>query len=310
MTIVDSVTIQRLTGLDSYLGSQILGQAEVIAQVTSLLQRAFCGIRLFNRPMASILFLGPTGVGKTETAELLTERLFGTREKLIRLDMSEYMTIDSIDILRGANINEEGILGRYYAQTEGSGLLLFDEIEKGHRLILDLLLQILSAARFTTASGRTLDLRGYVVIATSNIGSEMLMESRTRDRETLVRRTVQAATQDMRPEIYARFDEVCVFNRLSDDVLGEIAELHLARSLEIVRRQGHDITLSPGVLEYVLREGWPPEFGARPLQHAALRALGGAIVPKLLEGEGKAVKGHIDYDRKRNRCELVTEVTV
>jgi ATP-dependent Clp protease ATP-binding subunit ClpC len=310
MTSVDSLTIERLTGLDSYLGSQILGQPEVIAQITGLLQRAFCGIRLFNRPMASILFLGPTGVGKTETAELLTERLFGTREKLIRLDMSEYMTIDSIDILRGANMNEDGILGRYFDQSEASGVILFDEIEKGHRLILDLLLQILSAARFTTAAGRTLDLRGYVVVATSNIGSEMLMESRTRDRETLVRRTVQAATQDMRPEIYARFDEVCVFNRLNDEVLEQIAKLHLDRCLEIVRRQGHDITLSAGVLEYVLREGWSPEFGARPLQQAALRALGGAIVPKLLEGEGRAVKGHIDYDRKRNRCELVSEVTV
>jgi ATP-dependent Clp protease ATP-binding subunit ClpC len=261
MTIVDTVTIQRLTGLDSYLGSQILGQEEVIGQVTSLLQRAFCGIRLPNRPVASMLFLGPTGVGKTETAELLTQRLFGTREKLIRLDMSEYMTVDSIDILRGANISEDGILGRYFDQTDASGVILFDEIEKAHRLILDLLLQILSAARFTTASGRTLDLRGYVVIATSNIGSEMLMESRTRDRETLVRRTVQAATQDMRPEIYARFDEVCVFNRLNDEVLEQIAKLHLDRCLEIVRRQGHDVTLSGSVLEYVLREGWSTEFG-------------------------------------------------
>ena len=103
-------------------------------------------------------------------------------------------------------------------------------------------MQILSAARFTTAAGRTLDLRGYVVVATSNIGSEMLMESRTLDRETLVRRTVQAATQDMRPEIYARFDAVCVFNRLSDEVLEAIAKLHLERSLQIVRSQGHDIT--------------------------------------------------------------------
>src|SRR5260370_2276928 len=137
----------------------------------------------------------------------------------------------------------------------------------------------------------------------------MLMESRTRDGETLARRTVQAATQYMRPEIYARFDEVCVFNRLSDDVLEQIAKLHLDRCLEIVRRQGDDITLSGSVLEYVLREGWSPEFGARPLQQAALRALGGAIVPKLLEGEGRAVKGHIDYYRNRNRCQLVAEVT-
>jgi ATP-dependent Clp protease ATP-binding subunit ClpC len=138
----------------------------------------------------------------------------------------------------------------------------------------------------------------------------MLMESRTRDRETLVRRTVQAATQDMRPEIYARFDAVCVFNRLSDEVLEEIAKLHLERCLEIVRALGHEITLSAGVLEYVLREGWSPEFGARPLQQAALRALGSAIVPRLLEGEGRTVRGRIEYDRRKNRCELVNEITV
>ena len=310
MTIVDTVTIDRLTGLDLYVRGQILGQEEVIAQITPLLQRSFCGIRLPKRPVASMLFLGPTGVGKTETAELLTERIFGSREKLVRLDMSEYMTIESIDILRGADMTEDGILGHYYDRTEGSGAILFDEIEKGHRLILDLLLQILSAARFTTAAGRTLDLKGYVVMATSNIGSEMLMESRTRDRETLVRRTLQAAMQDLRPEIYARFDEVCVFNRLSDDVLEQIAKLHLQRALEIVRRQGHDVTLSPGVLEYVLREGWSPEFGARPLQQAALRALGGAIVPMILKGEGRPVCGRVEYDRRRNRCELVSEVTV
>ena len=160
MRIPDTETIERLRGLDSYLGSRILGQEEVVGDITRLVQRAFCGIRLPNRPIASMLFLGPTGVGKTETAELLTHRLFGTREQLIRLDMSEYMTIDSIDILRGANIAEDGVLGLYHARTRGTGMILFDEIEKAHRLILDLLLQILSAARFTTASGRTLDLTG------------------------------------------------------------------------------------------------------------------------------------------------------
>ena len=305
MTIIDTAKIQRLAGLDLFLGGQILGQGEVIAQITELSQRAFCGIRLPTQPLGSMLFLGPTGVGKTDTAKLLTERLFGSLEKLIRLDMSEYMTVDSVNILRGATMSEEGIFAHYYDQTEGSGLILFDEIEKAHRLILDLLLQILSAARFTTAAGRTLDLREYVVIATSNIGAEMLMESRTRDRETLVRRTVQAATQDMRPEIYARFDEVCVFNRLSEEVLREVAKLHLDRTLQIVRSQGHDITVSPGVLDYVVAQGWSPEFGARPLQRAALRAVSGVIVPRMLEGEGRPVRGHIEYDRRRNCCELV-----
>ncbi|MBV9878540.1 MAG: hypothetical protein JO025_27655, partial [Verrucomicrobia bacterium] len=103
---------------------------------------------------------------------------------------------------------------------------------------------------------------------------------------------------------------VCVFNRLSEEVLEEIAKLHLERCLAIVRALGHDITLSAGVLEYVLREGWSPEFGARPLQQAALRALGNAIVPWLLEGEGRAVSGRIEYDRRKNRCELVSEVSI
>src|ERR1700745_1056602 len=124
-TSIETAPIERLTGLDFYLASQILGQGEVIAQITDLLQRSFCGLRLPRRPLASMLFLGPTGVGKTKTAELLTERLFESREKLIRLDMSEYMTIDSIDILRGANMSEDGILGRYYDQTKGAGGILF-----------------------------------------------------------------------------------------------------------------------------------------------------------------------------------------
>jgi ATP-dependent Clp protease ATP-binding subunit ClpA len=308
MRIPDTETIERLMGLDSYLASHILGQEEVIGDITRLVQRAFCGIRLPDRPIASMLFLGPTGVGKTETAELLTHRLFDTREQLIRLDMSEYMTVDSIDILRGANIAEDGVLGLYHARMGGRGMILFDEIEKAHRLILDLLLQILSAARFTTASGRTLDLTGYVVIATSNIGSEMLMESRTRDRETLVRRTIQAATQDMRPEIYARFNKVCVFNRLADDVVTEIAKLHLNWCIEIVRGLGHDVTVSPSVLEYILREGWSEQFGARPLQEAALDALGDAIVARFLADKGQPVRGTIEYDRRRNRCDLATEI--
>src|SRR5258707_1833438 len=205
-------------------------------------------------------------------------------------------------------MSEDGILGRYFDQTEASGVILFDEIEKGHRLILDLLLQILSAARFRTASGRTLDLTGYVVIATSNIGSEMLMESRTRDRETLVRRTIQAATQDMRPEIYARFNKVCVFNRLTDDVVTEIAKLHLAGCLEIVRDLGHDVTVSPRVLESILREGWSEQFGPRPLQQAALDAFGYASVARFLAVKGQPVRGTIAYDRRRNRCDLATEV--
>jgi ATP-dependent Clp protease ATP-binding subunit ClpB len=145
-----------------------------------------------------MLFLGPTGVGKTETARIFTQHLFGDETKLVRLDMSEYVTIDSIDILRGSRQGERGLFGYYYDRSAGSGTLLFDEVEKAHPLIMDLFLQILSAARFTLATGETLDLSNYIVAASSNIGSRMLMESRASDRETLVRRTLAAGASEMR----------------------------------------------------------------------------------------------------------------
>ena len=191
--------IHKLNTLGDALGSRILGQDEVIADIVSLLQRAFCRFRFPGRPIASMLFLGATGVGKTETAKLLTQHLFGAEHKLVRLDMSEYMTVDSIGILRGQNERERGVFGQYYDQSQRSGTLLFDEIEKAHPLIMDVFLQILSAARFTVATGETLDLSNYVVVATANIGSRMLMESRSTDRETLVRRTLTAGTNEIRP---------------------------------------------------------------------------------------------------------------
>src|ERR1700747_3462146 len=225
--LISSDLIHKLNTLPEALGSKILGQDEVLADIVSLLQRAFCRFRFPGRPIASMLFLGPTGVGKTETSLLFTKHLFGSGEKLVRLDMSELMTLDSINVLRGQNTSDSGLLGLYVKRSKGSGTLLFDELEKAHPLIMDVFLQILSAARFTVATGETLDLNNYVVVATSNIGSRMLMESRSTDRETLVRRTIQAGTQEMRPETYARFDLHCVFNKLDFLTLKRIGQLHL-----------------------------------------------------------------------------------
>lgn len=191
-----------------------------------------------------MLLLGPTGVGKTETCNLFTEHLFGSSEKLIRLDMSEYMTLDSIGVLRGQNVRESGLLGLYVDRSGSAGTLLFDEIEKAHPLILDVYLQILSAGRFTLANGETLDLTSYVVAATTNIGSRMLMESRSTDRETLVRRTLQAGMTEMRPEIYARFDLHCVFNKLDYQTLNQVGQLHVDKCLALVNGLGHRLECS------------------------------------------------------------------
>jgi ATP-dependent Clp protease ATP-binding subunit ClpA len=302
--LISPELVSRLNTLGDFLGANILGQDEVLSDIVSLIRRSYCGLRFPGRPTASMLFLGPTGVGKTETVNLLTEHLFGSEEKLVRLDMSEYMTLDSVGILRGQNQNERGLFGHYYDRSQRSGTLLFDEIEKAHPLILDVFLQILSAARFTVATGETLDLGNYVVVATSNLGSRMLMESRSTDRETLVRRTIQAGTQEMRPETYARFDLHCVFNKLDYLTLNRIGQLHVDKCLDLIRTQGHSIECEPGVVEYVQREGHSERFGARPMQNAAMRVLGSIVAGEMLKSGGHAVSGVVQHERRSNKCFL------
>jgi ATP-dependent Clp protease ATP-binding subunit ClpA len=299
--VISTDLAHSLNSLRDALASHILGQEEVLADIVSLLQRAFCRMRFPGRPIASMLFLGPTGVGKTETCNLFTEHLFGSLEKLIRFDMSEYMTVDSIGVLRGQNIQERGLLGLFYDRSQGSGTILFDEIEKAHPLILDVFLQILSAGRFTLANGETLDLTRYVVVATSNIGSRMLMESRSTDRQTLIRRTLQASMTEMRPETYARFDLHCVFNKLDYLTLKRIAELHARQALEVINAQGHCVTCDPQVIEYVQREGYSEHFGARPVQTVAMRVIGQVVANEMLKRHGRSVQGQIGFDPVSNK---------
>jgi ATP-dependent Clp protease ATP-binding subunit ClpB len=182
--------------------------------------------------------------------------------------------------------------------------LLFDEIEKAHPLILDVFLQILSAGRFTVATGETLDLRNYVVVATSNIGSRMLMESRSTDRATLVRRTSQAATQDLRPETFGRFDLECVFNKLDYVTLNRIGQLHLDKCLKIINAQGHSIQYASGVVEYVQREGYSEKYGVRPMRKTAMRILRDVVSLEMLKNGGRPVSGVVEYDRRSNKCFL------
>jgi ATP-dependent Clp protease ATP-binding subunit ClpA len=296
--------VSRLNTLEDFLRRNILGQDEVLDEIVALLRRGFCELRFPNRPVASMLFLGPTGVGKTETCNLLTRHLFGSDDKLIRLDMSEYQEQRSIGILLGANLGERGLFGRYFDLALGSGVLLLDEIEKAHPLLLDLLLQILSAARLKLASGESLDLRGFVIVATSNMGSRVLMESRSTERETLVRRTSRTALDLMRPEIYRRFQLKCVFNKLDFETLKRVARLHLDKSLMLINSQGHRVECGSGVLEHVQRSGYTEQFGAGPIEEAALEILGDVVAKELLRNGARPVHGIIGYDRRTNKCLL------
>jgi ATP-dependent Clp protease ATP-binding subunit ClpA len=284
------------------LKSNLIGQDEPLGEMVSLLQRSFCGCRYRGRPLASMLLLGPTGTGKTESVLLFTEHLLGSRDKLVRIDLSEFMNQSALGVLVGDKVGERGLFGHYYDRTHGSGTLLFDEIEKAHPKVLDIFLQILSAARFTLANGETLDLSKYIVAATTNIGSRVLMESRSTDRETLIRRTTQAGTQDLLPETFARFDLHCVFNKLDYQTLQRIGRLHLDKCVDLINTQGHAIKCESGIVEYVQREGYVEKFGARPMQNAAMRIVGDVVSAAMLRNGGLPVNGSINYDRRTNKC--------
>jgi len=307
--LISTALIERLSTLGEFLSSHLIGQAEVIADITDLLQQSFCGAWFSEQPLASILLLGPTGVGKTALAELCNEHLFGSSEKLIRLDMSEFQNQSALERLIGNRVADRGLFGHYYDRSQGSGTLLFDEIEKAEPQILDILLQILSAGRFTLGNGETLDLSRYVVFATSNIGSRVLMGSRNTDRETVVGRTLTAVEADMRPELVGRFDLIACFNKLDYQSLKAIARLHMDKCLQKINALGHQLAIGDGVLGCILRQGYSEKFGARPVRNAAMRILGGAIKNEMLTNGGGPVCGVLEYDRRANRC-FINELVV
>ncbi len=303
--IVPEDLLERLNTLPDFLSQNLLGQDEPLTEISELLQRSFCGMRFDGQPVANILLLGPTGVGKTAAVELWTEHIFGSVQKLIRLDMAEYQNQSALERLIGNKIGDRGLLGTYYDRAGRSGTLLFDEIEKADIRVLDVLLQILSAGRFTLGNGETLDLSNFVVAATSNIGSVVLMASRSTDRETIVRRTGQAVEADMRPEIVARFDLISTFNKLNYESLKLIAKLHMEKCLEVINGRGHEIAVDPSVLVHIQMEGYSEKWGARPTRAAAMRILGGEVAKAILKNHGIPVTGTIVHHRRTNGCELV-----
>jgi ATP-dependent Clp protease ATP-binding subunit ClpB len=252
--------------LADHLGSNILGQPHIIPQVTAALQNGELALTDPARPRGTFLFLGPTGVGKTELTLTFTRHLIG-EDHLIRLDMSEYQTQEALGILLGRSESEEGLFAKRYQATGGIGTLLLDEIEKAHPRVLDILLQILDAARVTMANGATLDLSQFYVVCTSNIASHAILDARCSVRSTLVRFVEGQAQAQLRPEVFARFDTVCVFDKLAFDEVVPIAELLLKRELALHQKQhAVTITYADAVPRYLASEGFHSRLGARPMR--------------------------------------------
>ena len=280
MNSLSANRLERLRQLQSHLSDRIRGQNHVIPRVVSALQRGELGLTTPNRPRGSFLFLGPTGVGKTELSLAFTDYLLG-KDKLFRFDMSEYQAQESLGVLLGGRIGEIGLLGMAVAKS-ATGTLLFDEIEKAHPRVLDVFLQILDAARVTMASGETLDLSGFYIVFTSNIAASEIINLQHSSFATMERHVLAKAQRTLRPELYARITEKLVFNRLSYDVQMEIARHHIGRELSFLRSKGFHLTVGHAVVSFLMQRGFHPRLGARPLRDTIEKYLRGAVADAVL----------------------------
>ena len=277
----------KLVSMEQRLGERVVGQKKAILAVANAVRRARSGLQDENRPIGSFLFLGPTGVGKTELSKALAEFLFDDEAAMVRIDMSEYMEKHSVSRLIGAppgyvGYDEGGQLSERVRRRPYS-VVLFDEIEKAHADVFNVLLQVIDDGRITDGQGRTVDFRNTVLIMTSNIGSQhILHEANAEQREALV---TDALRSHFRPEFLNRIDEIIIFDRLTRSDLTTIVDLQLSRVRKRLAKQGLAIALTPATKEFLGNQGFDPIYGARPLKRAIQQHLLDPLSLDLLDGK-------------------------
>lgn len=277
--------LQHIQGLPAFLKERIIGQDHVVPKVVPIIQNGELGLSDPGRPKGTFLFLGPTGVGKTEITLLITEYIFKDVQKhCIRLDMSEYQNQESLGLLLGRDESSRGNMGRFYDRAEGRGVILFDEIEKAHPRVLDIFLQVLDAGRITVASGETLNLCEFYIVATSNIGADALMELKNSPMATVERFIEDLAAAELRPEVLARFNVRCVFQKLGYAAQKQIAQIMLNKELKLLRGKGYDLKAGPGVLDLLVSQGVEPRLGVRRMRATAEANCRHAVREALMAG--------------------------
>ena len=291
---------ERLTKLETELAQRVIGQEEAVQAVANAVRRSRAGLQDPNRPIGSFIFLGPTGVGKTETARALAEFLFDNEHAMVRIDMSEYMEKHAVARLIGAppgyvGFEEGGQLTEAIRRRPYS-VVLFDEIEKAHPDVFNILLQILDDGRLTDSQGRTVDFRNTVIIMTSNIGSTYILEHTGDDRAVVEAQVTSALRQHFRPEFLNRVDDIIIFQALGKGQIEHIIDLQLKRLEQLLADRKLTFELTPGAREVLATEGYDPAFGARPLKRAIQRLLQNPLALAVLEG--RFTEGdHIIVDR-------------
>jgi ATP-dependent Clp protease ATP-binding subunit ClpB len=295
----------KLVHMEERLRQRVVGQDDALVRVSNAVRRSRAGLSDTRRPIGSFIFLGPTGVGKTELARALAEFLFDDEKLMIRIDMSEYMEKHSVSRLIGAPPGyvgyEEGGQLTEQVRRHPYSVLLFDEIEKAHPDVFNVLLQILEDGRLTDGKGRTVDFRNTVLVMTSNVGSSPIFELSEKDPERARKEAMDALRASFRPEFINRIDEIVIFNPLGKEQLAKIVGLLLKSVEKLLAERQITLELTPVAQELLLREGYDPAYGARPLRRTIQRLIQDPLAMQILEGSvlpGDHVR--VDRDAKKD----------
>ena len=294
----------KLIHMEERLGRRVIGQHEAIVAVSNAVRRARAGLQDPNRPIGSFIFMGPTGVGKTELAKALAEFLFDSEQAIVRIDMSEYMEKHAVARLIGAPPGyvgyEEGGYLTEAVRRRPYSVVLFDEIEKAHPEVFNVLLQILDDGRMTDGHGRTVDFKNTILIMTSNVGSQYIQELGGLRYEEMVERVMDALRSHFKPEFLNRIDETIIFHNLSQDQLGEIVDIQVERLARRLAEKNIDLVLSQSAKAFVAEKGYDPVYGARPLKRVIQKLIENELSLEILNGnirEGNRVSAERKGDR-------------
>ncbi len=294
--------MQKLVSMETRLSQRVIGQQEALEAVANAVRRARAGLQDPNRPVGSFIFLGPTGVGKTETARALAEFLFDDERAMVRLDMSEYMEKHAVARMIGAPPGyigyEEGGQLTEAVRRRPYSVILFDEIEKAHPDVFNVLLQILDDGRLTDSKGRTVDFKNTVLIMTSNLGSREIQEAEG-DEKQIREGVLQELRLHFKPEFLNRVDDIVIFHQLTREQIGEIIEVQLERLRLTLKERDITLVLEDSAKRLLAREGYDPMYGARPLKRAIQTMIQNPLASKLLRGEmqpGQTIRVSADGD--------------
>ncbi len=295
--------VDKLLKMEDRISQRVVGQPEAIVAVADAVRRARSGLQDPNRPIGSFIFLGPTGVGKTELARALAEFLFDDEQAMIRVDMSEYMERHSVSRLIGAPPGyvgyEEGGYLTESVRRRPYSVVLFDEIEKAHPEVFNALLQILDDGRLTDGKGRTVDFKNCIIIMTSNIGSVEIRDFAGKNEEMMRQRVMEALRFHFKPEFLNRLDDIIIFHALTKDQIKSIVDIQIGRLNKRLRENKLQLELDPAARELLASEGFDPAYGARPLKRSIQRLIENPLALEILRGrfkQGDLISATVDGD--------------